>query len=198
MEGLMKVDVEWAIQLAQDKLATQVPRRWAHTQHVVRKARTLAPILGEDAELLVAAAAVHDIGFSPDLGVAPVEPAGAIPGAAPGFPLFDAARYLAGAGAPDRLVCLVANHACGPIEGDLRGYPQMHDYPDEGGLVRDGLWFSCLTIGPDGQDISFDDRVVEWLQRYSDDPVMGIFTERALPLLAAAVERVNTAMNDRA
>jgi hypothetical protein len=143
---------------------------------------------------LVAAVAVHDIGFSPDLGLEPVGPQGAIPGAVGSFPLYDAVRYLESVGAPNRLVCLVANHCRGPLEGRLRGYPQMQNYPDEGGLVRDALWYSCLTSGPDGQDIGFTERVTEWRIRYADDPVMDIFTDEAVPMLGEAVERVIAAI----
>lgn len=177
----------WAEQLAEDKLGAQVPRRWTHTQHSVRRARSISPIVGEDAELLVAAVAVHDIGHSPDLGLDEVS----------SFPLYDAVRYLEGISAPERLVALVANHALGRLEGELRGYPQMAEYTDEGGLIRDGLWFSCLTVGPDGQVVSFDERVREWVVRYADDEVMGVFTPQAVPLLQESVDRVWAAINEQ-
>jgi hypothetical protein len=175
----------WAIALAEDKLAADVPRRWAHTHHCVERARAISGIVGPDADLLVTAVALHDIGFSPDLGLDAVSE----------FPLYDAVRYLVSIDAPRRVVCLVANHANARIEAPLRGYgEQMAAFEDEGGLVRDGLWYSCLTTGPDGQSLTFDQRVEEWLVRYADDPVMGPFTDAAVPELRAAVARVEAAI----
>lgn len=57
----------WARDLARKHLETPLPRRWAHTQGVARQARTLAPILGDQADLLEAAAWLHDVGYTPDL-----------------------------------------------------------------------------------------------------------------------------------
>ena len=42
-----------------------MPRRWAHTRGVAARARTLVPILGDAADLIEAAAWLHDIGYSP-------------------------------------------------------------------------------------------------------------------------------------
>jgi HD-GYP domain-containing protein (c-di-GMP phosphodiesterase class II) len=58
---------DWAEELARKLLEIPLPRRWAHVQGVAARARTLAPILGEDADLLEAAAWLHDIGYSPEL-----------------------------------------------------------------------------------------------------------------------------------
>ncbi|MFF1371283.1 hypothetical protein [Streptomyces virginiae] len=51
---------KWAHDLAESLLATDLPRRWAHSQRVY--AQALAPALGADAELLAAAAIAHDVG----------------------------------------------------------------------------------------------------------------------------------------
>ncbi len=171
----------WALGLAREKLAAQVPRRWLHTEAAVVKARSLAPIVGPDAEVLVAAVALHDIGFSPDLELPDRSD----------FPLYDAARYLMSIDAPNRVVCLVANHVKGQYEGALRGYGHdMARFEIESSLVSDGQWYSCLTVGPDGQDVDFDQRVREWRVRYADDEVLQSFTDQALPELDAAVRRV--------
>jgi hypothetical protein len=171
---------EWAIGLAEELLATDVPRRWAHAQGAIRRARSVVGLTESDRELLVSAVALHDIGFSHRLGLEPS-----------GFPLYDSVRHLESIGAPRRLICLVANHANARVEGDLRGLgEQIARYEDEKTPVRDALWYSCLTAGPDGQPMDFESRVEEWLVRYADDPVMGTFTERSLPELRAAVDRV--------
>ena len=52
----------WAEDTARTLLHEPLPRRWAHSQGVAAQARTLAPILGPDADLLTAAAYLHDIG----------------------------------------------------------------------------------------------------------------------------------------
>jgi HD domain len=48
-------------------LQEPLPRRWAHVQGVADRARGLAPVLGADAELIEAAAWLHDIGYAPGL-----------------------------------------------------------------------------------------------------------------------------------
>ena len=57
--------VGWAYELAESLLADPLPRRWAHTRGVAARAESLAPALGDDAEALVAAAVLHDIGYAP-------------------------------------------------------------------------------------------------------------------------------------
>jgi HD superfamily phosphodiesterase len=46
-------------------LHAPLPRRWAHVQGVAARARGLAPVLGADADLIGAAAWLHDIGYGP-------------------------------------------------------------------------------------------------------------------------------------
>src|SRR5215470_8172918 len=100
---------DWASELARTLLAEPLPRRWAHTQGVARQARTLAPILGDDADLLEAAAWLHDIGYAPDL-------------VDTGFHPLDGARYLRDTHhANPRLCNLVAHHSYAIIEAQERG-----------------------------------------------------------------------------
>jgi hypothetical protein len=58
----------WGEQLARELLQEPLPRRWAHVQGVAARARGLAPVLGADADLMEAAAWLHDIGYAPGLG----------------------------------------------------------------------------------------------------------------------------------
>jgi HD superfamily phosphodiesterase len=91
-------EVDWAYELAGELLRDSLPRRWAHTQGVAACARTLAPLVGDDAEVLERAAVLHDIGYAPPL----VET---------GFHPLDGPRYLRDAHAADeRVVRLAANH----------------------------------------------------------------------------------------
>ena len=63
----MQTIAAWAEGLARTLLADSLPRRWAHVQGVAARARTLKPSLGADADLIEAAAWLHDIGYLPEL-----------------------------------------------------------------------------------------------------------------------------------
>jgi HD superfamily phosphodiesterase len=60
---------EWATRLAAAELSTALPRRWAHTQGVAKRAVEVSRVLGQDAGLLVAAVTLHDVGYAPRLAV---------------------------------------------------------------------------------------------------------------------------------
>ena len=79
--GRMNALASWAEDLAQALLQEPLPRRWAHVQGVAARARSLAPVLGADADLLQAAAWLHDIGYAPALSLT-------------GLHALDGARYL--------------------------------------------------------------------------------------------------------
>lgn len=169
----------WALALAEEKLSEAVPRRWAHAQGVVRRAEVVTPHLGDDGELLLAAAAVHDLGFAPDAAAIGV-----------GFPAIDAARYLEKLGAPRRLAHLVAHSAYSALEGSLRGFSaEYEEFEDERTPLRDALWYCCLTTGPDGEPMTLDERISEWSVRYVDDDVISRYAELAPPELRAALAR---------
>src|SRR5579862_9609937 len=90
--------------LAQSLLQDSLPRRWSHVQGVAARARSLAPVLAADADLLEAAAWLHDIGYSPALAVT-------------GLHALDGARYLRDAQHADTMLCrLVAHHTYAVIE----------------------------------------------------------------------------------
>jgi HD superfamily phosphodiesterase len=96
-------------QLARELLQQSLPRRWAHVQGVAARARSLAPVLRDDADLLEAAAWLHDIGYAPDL-------------ATTGLHALDGARYLRDTQNAGTLLCrLVAHHSCAIIEAEERG-----------------------------------------------------------------------------
>ena len=100
----MNTLASWAEQLARALLQEPLPRRWAHSQGVAARARGLAPVLGADADLLEAAAWLHDIGYAPGL-------------ATTGLHQLDGARYLRDAQHADAMLCrLVAHHSCAIIE----------------------------------------------------------------------------------
>ena len=90
-----------------------IPRRWAHVQGFAARARSLAPVLGADANLLEAAACLHDIGYAPGLAVT-------------GLHALDGARYLRDAQHADAMLCrLVAHHTCASVEAGERGLADL-------------------------------------------------------------------------
>src|SRR5216684_3221844 len=105
----MSTMASWAQQLARELPQEPLARRWAHVQGVAARARGLAPVLGADAELMEAAAWLHDIGYAPDLAIT-------------GLHQLDGARYLRDVQHADAMLCrLVAHHSCAIIEARERG-----------------------------------------------------------------------------
>ncbi len=129
---------DWAAELARKLLEVPLPRRWAHVQGVAAQARSLAPILGDDADLLEAAAWLHDIGYSPKL-------------ADTGFHPLDGARYLRDVEHADLVLCrLVANHSCAIIEADERGLANVlsSEFPVPAPMLNDALAYCDMTTTP--------------------------------------------------
>lgn len=173
-----------AYELAEALLRESLPRRWAHTQGVAACARRLAPVVGDRAEVLEAAAVLHDIGYAPPL-------------VDTGFHPLDGARHLRTVhAADDCVVRLVANHSFALLEAEERGlragladeFP-LFDDP----LLVDALVYCDMTTTPDGERTTSEERVAEILGRYGADSVVGCFIRRAEPEIHASVERVRSA-----
>ncbi|MFE1252103.1 HD domain-containing protein [Streptomyces sp. NPDC058735] len=176
--------VDWAYELAGELLSSSLPRRWAHSQGVAACAQTLAPLAGNSAEVLEAAAVLHDIGYAPPL-------------ASTGFHPLDGARYLRDVhGAEGRVVRLVANHSYALLEAAERGlrteladeFPLLDDP-----LLVDALVYCDMTTTPDGRRTTPHERLQEILGRYGEDSVVGRFIRRAAPHIHASVDRVRAA-----
>ncbi|NNJ03047.1 HD domain-containing protein [Streptomyces sp. PKU-MA01144] len=171
---------DWAYPLAESLLAEPLPRRWAHSLGVAERARIIAPILGEDAELLEAAAVLHDVGYSPDL-------------AKTGFHPLDGARYLRDVADADvRVIRLVAHHSCAWMEADARGLRDEleSEFPRERADLADALCFCDMNTTPDGTPTNPVDRVNEIAGRYGADSLIGMFIRRAEPEILACTARV--------
>jgi putative nucleotidyltransferase with HDIG domain len=169
--------VSEAREMARSVLAEVLPRRWVHVQGVAGKAERLATSLALDGEVLVSAAWLHDIGYAPEV-------------AETGFHPLDGARHLAGLGAPGRVVNLVARHSNAILEAELRGLGGLVAvFPDEGGALRDALWYCDLTTSPDGQPVSAPDRIAEIKERYGPGHIVTRFITDGAPELLAAIER---------
>ncbi|GHF41897.1 hypothetical protein GCM10010218_23680 [Streptomyces mashuensis] len=180
-------DGKWAYELAGELLRCSLPRRWSHTLGVAACARTLAPLVGEKALVLEAAAVLHDIGYAPPL-------------VRTGFHPLDGARYLRGVRAADtQVVRLVANHSYALLEAEERGlrdeladeFPLLDDP-----LLVDALVYCDMTTTPDGCRMTSQERLSEITSRYGEDSVVGRFIRQAAPHIHASVDRVRAAAAD--
>jgi HD domain-containing protein len=146
----------WAEQIARALLQDPLPRRWAHVQGVAARARSLAPVLGTDADLLEAAAWLHDIGYSPGLAVT-------------GLHALDGARYLRDAHHADAMLCrLIAHHSCAIAEAGERGLADILGLEFEPApYVLSSVLTCCdMTTSPDGEPVPVGRRLAEIHHRY--------------------------------
>ena len=174
----------WATAQA-ERLIAPLGDRWTHVQAVADKARSVAVVLSaEDADLLVAAALVHDVGYAPSLNRL-------------GFHAVDGARFLRAQG-QERLARLVAHHSGARFEAEERDLvEELAAFSIEDGPVMDALIFADMTTGPTGQPVTLDQRIEEVRRRYSsDDPVHRAIV-RARPMLQAAIDRTRHRLEGR-
>lgn len=168
---------KWAEEVARERLASTLPRRWTHVEQVAAKAGRFASELGEDGELLHAAAWLHDIGYAPELALTSFHP-------------LDGARHLQELGAPARLVDLVAHHSASVAEAAVLGLDEeLRPYADEQTLARDLLWLSDMTTGPAGQSMTFAERMAELRERYPADHYVVRALDAGMLLRHQAVHR---------
>ncbi|MFF5233907.1 HD domain-containing protein [Dactylosporangium sp. NPDC000521] len=176
--------VRWARDVAGRLLAEPLPTRWAHVQGVGHTAENIAQVVGDDAELLVCAAWLHDIGYAPNLNKV-------------GFHPLDGARYLRDVEhADDRLTRLVANHSCALIEAryrDLDG-DLAQEFPSPADFVLDALTFCDMTTSPTGARVDLDERLSEAFERYGDGHLVTRSLTEARPQLMASLQRVGAAL----
>ena len=159
-----------------DLLAALKDDRRTHSLAVGRKAEAaaagIAPALRAD---LAAAAALHDIGYGH------VES---------GFHPLDGARFLARAGFSAVVCNLVVHHSASTYEAEERGIDLAvyEDFAVDQDLseAHAVLWWADLTTGPQGQDVTVEDRLDEICSRYGPDHVVTRFVGRARPILLAA------------
>jgi len=169
----------WAMGLAKRHLDVPMFRanRWLHTQAVATRAKLVSPVCGADAELLVAAAWVHDIGYSPLL-------------AETGFHPVDGALFLERLGADSRITSLVAHHSAACGEAGLRGLTGFYDlWTDVPGAVRDALWWADMTTGFTGKTVVFADRLTDIRRRWGASHTVTRAITNATDELQAAISR---------
>ncbi|HZC53619.1 MAG TPA: HD domain-containing protein [Mycobacterium sp.] len=162
------------------QLLSDLPDRLAHSLLAGRQAQrvriTVAPA---DRELLVAAAVLHDIGYSPAL-------------VQTGFHPLDGANYLALLGAPQRLASLVAHHSEARYLAAARALDrELSCFRREDGPVMDALVYADMTSGPTGAPMTITERLADIASRHDmEDPELFAARLARVPHLLAAGERV--------
>ncbi len=179
--GRMNTLASSAERLARAVLQGPLPRRWAHVQGVAARARSLAPVLGADADLLEAAAWLHDIGYAPGL-------------ATTGLHQLDGARYLRDAQHADAMLCrLVAHHSCAIIEAGERGLAGIlsSEFAPAPDVLATVLTCCDMTTSPDGQPVPVERRLAEIQDRYGPGHLLSRSIQRTTPMILRAVEQVH-------
>jgi HD domain len=170
----------WAEHLAQALIQDSLPRRWAHVQGVAAQARSLAPALGTDAELLEAAARLHDIGYAPSL-------------VSTGLHSLDGARHLRDTQHAGAILCrLVAHHSCAIIEAGERGLADVLalEFEPAPGTLASALTYCDMTTSPDGEPVPVERRLAEIRDRYGPGHLVSRSIQRATPMILGAVEQI--------
>jgi HD superfamily phosphodiesterase len=169
--------IEWAAAYAEG-LIGQLGQRWDHTLGVVARAQVVGGRLGLlDADVLVAAAYAHDVGYSPNL-------------VATGFHPLDGARHLR-EGGQERLACLVAHHGGADEEARLRGLAdELGAFAAEDNLVARALDYCDLTVGPKGETMTMNERLDDVEARYGPEHVVTRGLRLAWPRLHCRVAEV--------
>jgi putative nucleotidyltransferase with HDIG domain len=174
---LTATTVERARQVALTVLE-DLPERWQHTVGVARRAEELAMVLGEDPQVLVAAAWLHDIGYSDlarDTGFHPV----------------DGARYLNRHDWPQRICALVAHHSGACFVAEVRGAQEaLAAFDREESPLSDALTYADQTVGPGGRRMSPSQRLADMLHRHGADSPNAAAHHLRGPYLLALAERV--------
>jgi hypothetical protein len=171
----------WAEDLARNLLEDSLPRRWAHVQGVAARARSLAPAVGADTELLEAATWLHDIGYLPELAKTDLHG-------------LDGARYLRDVHHAEPMLCrLVAHHSCAIIEADERGLDDVlrREFEAPPRPLADALTFCDMTTSPDGEPMNVDRRLAEIRHRYGSGHLVTRSIRRATPMILQAVGQIH-------
>jgi putative nucleotidyltransferase with HDIG domain len=176
-------DVSWARELAEKLLVDTLPRRWAHSQGVGRKAESIAHLLGDDADRVVCAAWLHDVGYAPSLVHS-------------GSHALDGARYLRDVAQADDIICrLVAHHSYAIVEAGRRGLAAelAEEFPAVEGLPADALVYCDMTTSPDGEPMDVEKRLQEIAARYEPGSIVADSIAEVGPRIIHSV-RVITGM----
>jgi hypothetical protein len=156
-----------------------MPERLAHTAAVARAAAELAVTVDPvDRGLLVMAAWLHDVGYSPLLR-------------STGFHPLDGARYLDRRGWSERLCGLVAHHSGARFVAEVRGLgAQLAGFPAEQSAISDALTYADQTRGVDGAPVSMRQRMDEAVRRHGPASPQALAHPRRAAHLLGVADRV--------
>jgi len=176
-----------ARELARSLLEIELPTRWAHSRGVAGQAAALRRLVPQHADLLEAAAWLHDIGYATALAVA-------------GFHPLDGARHLRETRFGDRaLWTLVAHHTCAEIEAEARGLGEVlaAEFPlgEVDPFLVAALTYCDMTTGPDGTPLKVGERITEILGRYGPDDVVHRAITQAAPILRRQTAEIAAALD---
>jgi hypothetical protein len=159
--------------------------RWRHTLGVAERARVIGEALDRDqAELLLAAAYLHDVGYAPEV-------------AQTGFHPVDGARFVRAKG-HERLAGLVAYHSGAETEAEERGLlGKLSEFEDERSLVSRALSYCDLTTDSEGRPVQPEERLAEIRERYGPASPEGRSVERSAPALLEDVRTVEAMLAAR-
>ena len=168
-----------ALALARELLAGE-GTRLAHVRTAGLVATRLSVLFDpEDAQLLIVAATLHDIGYSTRI-------------AHTGFHPLDGGAFLRAQGYPERLARLVAHHSLAFMTAPAHGIGDLADrFPREDSLLADALAYADMHSAPDGRQITAERRLADIARRHPDRAA----TDRAHQL-RAAIARVGAALGD--
>ena len=154
-------------------------RRWHHTQAVAARAKQAAHLFSPDtADLLSAAAWLHDIGYARQVNRHDFHP-------------VDGAEHVAEHLAAPAVAGLIAHHSGARFVAEVRGLRHlMVPFADTAywtGPLADALTWADQTTGPDGQQVTVEERLDEVLTRHGPDSPNARSNSRRAPALIAAV-----------
>jgi HD domain len=153
--------------------------RGRHSAGVAARASLLRGAVSDlEADLLVAAAWVHDIGYASAL-------------ADTGFHPIDGARFLRSAGWDPLLCNLVAHHSGSRFLAARQGLSdELDEFAYEQDAVSDALTVADQTVGPHGQPMSLEERMREMLERRRPESPQARAHARRAAYFRAALQRV--------
>jgi len=160
----------WAKRESQ-RLLEPLGARWRHTLGVVERAQGVGCALASnEADVLVAAAFLHDVGYAPKLRET-------------GFHPLDGARFVRACG-HKRLAGLVAYHSSARAEAAERGLGrELLEFVDERSGVSRALSYCDLTTDSEGRPTTPLERLRDVRDRYAPEAPERRALERSMPTL---------------
>lgn len=162
------------------RLLEPLGARWQHTLGVVNRAREVAAVLSaSDADVLIAAAYLHDVGYAPELRQT-------------GFHPLDGARFVCARG-NERLAGLVAYHCSAAAEASERGlHDELAEFTDERSALSRALTYCDLTTDAEGRRVDAPERLRGIRERYSPEAPEARALERSTATLLHDVRMVES------